>query len=135
MNHEIRKLCDRAGYGPGRLRALLLQVFLVCVLAASVAAAQNITAQRIRVDAATQAAKLTHSVDPIYPPHAKQAKIEGVVSFQVIIGTDGSVLNIQLITGHPLLVPSASEAVKQMVYRPTVLNLTYARFWNLTLPA
>jgi protein TonB len=45
-----------------------------------------------------------------------------VVRFNVIIGKDGHMANILLISGHPLLVPAAQEAVKQWVYRPTLLN-------------
>ena len=53
---------------------------------------------------------------------AKQARIQGQVRFQAIIGKDGTIQNLQLISGHPLLVPSATEAVKQWVYQPTLLN-------------
>ena len=42
--------------------------------------------------------------------------------FNITIGKDGHVGNVTLISGHPLLVPAAQEAVKQWVYRPTLLN-------------
>jgi TonB family protein len=56
------------------------------------------------------------TVDPAYPPIARQARIQGVVVLEVLIGTDGKVTNIRVMTGHPLLVQSAIEAVKQWVY-------------------
>ncbi|MBI3680555.1 MAG: energy transducer TonB [Acidobacteria bacterium] len=78
--------------------------------------------QRIRVGGNVQAAKLVRQPKPVYPPLAKQARIQGTVRFQAIIGKDGTIQNLQLISGHPLLVPSAQEAVKQWIYQPTLLN-------------
>lgn len=78
--------------------------------------------KRIRVGGQVQQSNLLHSVDPVYPPLARQARIQGVVRFNVIIGHDGHVKTIQLISGHPLLVLAAQEAVRQWVYRPTLLN-------------
>jgi protein TonB len=81
-----------------------------------------LTPQRIRVGGNVQQAKLVRQPKPVYPPLAKQARIQGVVRFTAIIGKDGTIQNLQLVTGHPLLVPSAQEAVKQWVYQPTLLN-------------
>jgi periplasmic protein TonB len=53
---------------------------------------------------------------------AKQARIQGVVRFNAIIARDGTVANLEVLTGHPLLVPAALEAVRQWVYKPTLLN-------------
>jgi protein TonB len=61
-------------------------------------------------------------VEPVYPPLAKQARISGVVKFVVTIAKDGSVQNVQLISGHPLLVASAVDALKKYVYEPVLLN-------------
>jgi len=77
---------------------------------------------RVRVSSAVQQANLITKVDPVYPPLAIQARISGEVRFTAIIGKDGNVLNVQLVSGHPLLVAPATEAVKQYVYRPTLLN-------------
>ncbi len=77
---------------------------------------------RIRVGGNVQQAKLIRQPRPVYPALAKQARIQGVVRFTAIIGKDGTIQNLQLITGHPLLVPAAQEAVKQWVYQPTLLN-------------
>jgi protein TonB len=81
-----------------------------------------VTPQRIRVGGNVQQAKLVKQPRPIYPPLAKQARIQGVVRLNAIIGKDGTIQNLTVATGHPLLVPSALEAVKQWVYQPTLLN-------------
>lgn len=65
---------------------------------------------------------LITKVEPVYPPLARQAQVRGVVQFQVTIGRDGKVKNIQLLSGHPLLVVAATQALKQWVYRPTFVN-------------
>lgn len=77
---------------------------------------------QIRVGGNVQAAKLIRQPKPLYPPLAKQARIQGTVRFNAIIGKDGAIANLQVVSGHPLLVPSALEAVKQWVYQPTLLN-------------
>jgi len=84
--------------------------------------AKAVTPSQIRVGGQVQAANLIKKVTPNYPPLAKQARIQGTVHFTAIIGRDGTIQNLQLISGHPLLVPSATDAVKQWVYRPTLLN-------------
>jgi protein TonB len=78
--------------------------------------------ERIRVGGNVIAANLIRKVTPVYPPLAKQARVQGTVKFSAIIGKDGTIQNLQLVSGHPLLVPSATEAVKQWVYKPTLLN-------------
>ena len=78
--------------------------------------------QRIRVGANVQRANLIEQPVPVYPPAAKAARIQGLVRFTVIIGKDGHVKNIQLVSGPPELVQAAQDAVKNWVYRPTLLN-------------
>jgi TonB family protein len=85
-------------------------------------APSNGSPTRIRVGGMVQEANIVTKVPPVYPPLARQAGISGLVRFTVIIGKDGSMLNVQLVSGHPLLVPAAVAAVKQWVYRPTLLN-------------
>jgi protein TonB len=80
------------------------------------------TPQRIRVGGNVQAARLRRQPKPVFPPLARQARIQGTVRFTAIIGKDGTIQNLQLISGHPLLVQSAQDAVKQWVYEPTLLN-------------
>jgi TonB family protein len=76
----------------------------------------------IRVGGNVQQVKLTSQPAPVYPPLAKQAHISGVVHLYALIGKDGAVTNLQVISGHPLLVQSAMEAVRQWTYQPTLLN-------------
>ncbi len=76
----------------------------------------------VRVGGQVQEAKLIHKVIPTYPALAKQARISGVVHLLGIIGKDGEIENLQVISGHPLLVRAALDAVRQWVYRPTLLN-------------
>jgi protein TonB len=83
---------------------------------------QKKTVQRIRVGGQVQQANLIRQPKPVYPPLAKQARIQGVVRFEAIIGKDGTIQNLRLVSGHPLLVPAAQEAVKQWLYKPTLLN-------------
>jgi protein TonB len=78
--------------------------------------------QRIQVGGAVQASKLIQSPPPVYPPLAQQARIQGLARFTAIIGVDGKVQSITVVSGHPLLIPAAQEAVKQYVYQPTLLN-------------
>ncbi len=75
-----------------------------------------------RIGANVMAAALVSKVDPVYPELARQASVSGKVRFSVTIGPDGHVENIALISGHPLLVQSAREALQQYVYKPTLLN-------------
>jgi protein TonB len=87
-----------------------------------VKAAAPAAPQRIRVGGNVQEARLSKKVVPTYPPLARSARISGVVRFNAVIGTDGHIQNLQLVSGHPLLVPSAQAAVTQWVYQPTLLN-------------
>ena len=68
------------------------------------------------------AVNLINPVKPIYPPLAKMARQQGTVKFQATIGKDGRMEDLMLISGPPLLVQSAMEAVRQWVYKPTLLN-------------
>src|SRR5207244_5145542 len=78
--------------------------------------------QRIRVGGTVQAAQVLNAPKPVYPPLAKQARIQGAVRLNVIIGKDGTVQDVAVESGHPLLVPAAIDAVRQWAYRPTALN-------------
>ncbi len=67
-------------------------------------------------------AKLVRKVIPEYPPIARAARISGVVRLIGTIGKDGTIRNLQLVSGHPMLAHAALEAVQQWVYKPTLLN-------------
>jgi TonB family protein len=77
---------------------------------------------RVRIGGTVAAAKLINRVQPVYPPLARQSKIQGVVKLHAILGKDGSVQQLSVISGHPLLVQSALDAVRQWVYQPTLLE-------------
>ena len=78
--------------------------------------------QRIRVGGNVQKAMQLSTPTPVYPPLAKQARIQGVVKLSAIISKDGAIEQLTVISGHPLLIPSALEAVKRWRYKPTLLN-------------
>ncbi len=80
------------------------------------------TVTRTRVGGAVQAAKLVNRVQPMYPPLARQTRISGTVKLHAIIGKTGAVEQLQVVSGHPLLVQSALDAVRQWRYQPTLLN-------------
>lgn len=86
------------------------------------ASPEPLTPERIRVGGNVQAINLINKVTPVYPPLAKQARVQGTVRFTAFIGKDGHIENLELVSGHPLLVGVAQDAVKQWVYRPTLLN-------------
>lgn len=80
------------------------------------------TPERIRVGGNVQAANLIHQVMPMYPEIAKTAHIQGTVVLHAIIAKDGTIMQLQYISGPPLLMRSAMAAVQQWRYRPTLLN-------------
>ena len=80
------------------------------------------TAQRIKLGGQVVAAKLLAQPQPVYPPLARQARIQGNVVLHAIIDKDGRVGELQVISGHPLLVQAALDAVKNWRYQPTQLN-------------
>jgi protein TonB len=78
--------------------------------------------QRIKLGGNVQEAKIVARPSPTYPPLARQARIQGNVVLHAIIDKDGTVTQLEVISGHPLLVQSALAAVKQWKYQPTLLN-------------
>lgn len=67
-------------------------------------------------------AMLIHRVEPVYPPLARQTHREGRVELRAIIGTDGTIQSLQIVTSDPLFDLSARDAVQQWRYKPTILN-------------
>jgi len=65
---------------------------------------------------------LIHRVEPPYPMIAKQIRLQGTVVLRAMVGADGTIEQIQVISGHPILVQEAREAVRQWRYRPYFLN-------------
>ena len=65
---------------------------------------------------------LVHRVEPVYPTLAIQIHREGRVELRATIGTDGNIQSLQVVSGDPLFLQSAKQAVLQWHYRPTILN-------------
>ena len=80
------------------------------------------TPPRIKQGGTVTAASIINQTRPVYPALAMQARIQGNVVLHAIIDKDGGVAQLEVISGHPLLVQAALDAVKQWRYRPTLLN-------------
>ena len=80
------------------------------------------TPKRIRVGGQVESAKLIFQPKPEYPPLAKMARIQGTVRLEAIISRDGTIQDLKVVSGHPLLVKAAMEAVQRWRYQPTLLN-------------
>jgi protein TonB len=76
----------------------------------------------VRVSNGVQQANLIHQVRPEYPPIARQVRAQGVVVLEAVINKNGAIDHLRVISGHPLLVQAALDAVSQWKYRPTLLN-------------
>lgn len=102
-------------------RHLVVPLFLLICFASS-ATAQVSTPQRVRTSDSIMQSLIIKKVAPVYPPLGRQARIQGMVILKVQISKTGDVESIQLVSGHPILAPSAIEAVKQWKYKPYLLN-------------
>lgn len=80
--------------------------------------------QRIRISQGVTKGLCIHRLEPAYPPLARAARVQGDVVLNAVIDVNGQITNLQLVSGHPMLVPSAIEAVKQWRYKPYLLNGT-----------
>ena len=81
-----------------------------------------VTPQRVRISQGVTRGLLIHKVEPAYPPLARAARVQGEVVLSAVIDTSGQITNLQLVSGHPMLVPSAISAVRQWRYKPYLLN-------------
>jgi len=104
------------------MKSLLPSSILFLFLSASLAAAQEPSSAPLEIPTETQRTYLVKKVAPVYPPLARQARIQGTVTLRVVISKSGDVLNIRLISGHPLLAPASIEAVKQWKYQPYLVD-------------
>jgi protein TonB len=77
---------------------------------------------RIKQGGQVTAASIITQTHPVYPPLARQARIQGTVVLSAIIDKEGKVAQLSVVSGHPLLVQAALDAVKQWRYKPTLLN-------------
>jgi protein TonB len=69
---------------------------------------------------------------PAYPPLARQARVHGTVVFEVVISKDGAVDELHTVSGHPLLIPAAVDAVKQWRYKPYAVKTQIAVVFTMT---
>src|ERR1700691_1390172 len=80
------------------------------------------TPQRVRVSQGVVSGLKVRDVKPVYPPLARQARIQGTVVLHAVISKDGSIEGLTLVSGHPMLAPAAIDAVKQWKYKQYLLN-------------
>jgi len=90
--------------------------------AAAVPKFQPVVPQRVRISQGVTRGLLVHRVEPSYPPLARAARVQGDVVLTAVISVSGDIENLQLVSGHPMLVPAAITAVKQWRYKPYLLN-------------
>jgi len=100
-----------------RVAALFL---LPCL--ASFAASQDSPLTPERVPDGVMQNLLIRKVNPVYPPLARQARIQGTVILKIVINKSGIVQSLQLVKGHPMLAPAAFEAIRQWKYQPYLSN-------------
>jgi protein TonB len=82
----------------------------------------KVAVSRIRVSSGVIQGNLYRKVEPAYPAIAKTAHVQGTVILAAVIGKDGSIENLHVVSGHPLLQAAAMDAVKQWRYHPYILN-------------
>jgi len=80
------------------------------------------TPTRVRVSGGVQQGNLISQVKPVYPAIAKSARVQGTVVLQAEISKTGTIENLRVLSGHPMLVQNALDAVKQWRYKPYLLN-------------
>ncbi len=102
-------------------KRLIIAVLLFCVVMSLLTFAQN-TKPNVRISCPLPPSHPLKIVRPIYPELARQAHIEGRVSLNCLIRTDGTVDKIEVKRGHPLLIQAATDAVSKWKFKPTVLN-------------
>ena len=81
-----------------------------------------IVPDRIKVGGQVAAAKLIFQPRPVYPELPRRVHVQGTVRLQALISKDGSIENLTVLSGHPLLIPAALDAVQKWRYQPTLLN-------------
>lgn len=96
-------------------------VVLAVLCLGAVLAGQN-PPRRIRVSESVSKAMVIKRVPPEYPQQARDQGIQGAVVMKAEISTEGDVIEVTVVSGHPLLAPAALEAAKQWKYKPYVLN-------------
>jgi TonB family protein len=83
---------------------------------------QDANATRIRVQREIMDGRRTKYVEATYPQMARVAHIQGDVVLRAVIDKEGRVANVRAVSGHPILIQAAMDAVKQWAYQPYLLN-------------
>jgi len=83
---------------------------------------EDLFTRTVRVDPLEQASRLKVSVMPAYPEVARRVRVEGTVQLEVVLSEDGNVVAVRPVSGHPLLVGAARDAVLQWQYQPTLVG-------------
>src|SRR5262249_55505429 len=99
-----------------------LCILLVLSFALPITSRPDTPAKRVTISGKEMGQRLIHKVEPVYPPEARQANIEGTVKLTAVIATDGSIQQLRVDRGHPLLVKAALDAVKQWKYDPMIVD-------------
>ena len=105
------------GTGPGGPNSIISNVIPV-----PPAMPKIVAPSKVRVSSGVAQGLLIHETKPTYPPLALQARIQGTVVLQAVIARDGTVQNLRVVSGHPLLVSAALNAVRLWRYKPYILN-------------
>jgi TonB family protein len=116
-NQEPAEQRFETGLGPFKSSSVLSELPPNAVVAPSKPAVT-----RVQRSADVQQSALIYHVDPIYPTLARQSRLSGTVRLNAIIGTDGTVHQLEVVSGRPLLVQAALDAVKQWRYKPTLVG-------------
>jgi len=110
-------------YVDGGFRFLLVPKFDEAAKSESKARAEE-GAKRLAIGGNVQAARLVKRVQPIYPVVAREEHLSGTVKMHAVIGTDGSVESLRILSGRCSLARASVDAVRQWRYQPTLLNGT-----------
>ncbi len=105
-----------------RMLAKNVAVWVLLLAQAANAGAQLTHEARIRVSARRQAAKVVKQVEPVYPGYAILGKVSGTVKLRMVVAGNGTVKELNYISGPPMLMYSALNAVRDWTYRTTLLN-------------
>ncbi len=107
----------QGGTGPGAPNSVLRSVMQV-----PPALPKVVAPPQVRVSSGVAQGLLIHETKPVYPPLAVQARIQGTVLLQAVVAKDGTVQELRVVSGHPLLVKAALDAVNLWRYKPYRLN-------------
>jgi protein TonB len=110
--------------GPLKIARVLVIIFAILttrlegIPRATQEDAHNTKDTPARVEPGVAEGWIEKKVLPVYPEKARQMRIQGTVILHVLLDKKGKIKEINVVSGHPLLVPAAMDAVKQWKYKP-----------------